>query len=146
MSRLMIAVALFGACTLIGAQKVYKWTDENGQVHFDASPPPGTKTEELRIRSEASTPPPADPAAAAATTASSEDGTPKPEMTPEAKEKLTKYCTELRANIALLRSQGGRIVEENPDGTRNPLGAPQIAERLQGSLNNEQQYCTSNAI
>lgn len=145
MSRLMIAVALLGACTLMGAQKVYKWTDENGQVHFDASPPPGKKTEQVRLRTGASAPPPADVAATAAPT-SNEDGTPKPEMTPEAKVKLTKYCTDLRANIALLRNQGGRIVEENPDGTRNALGAPEIAERLQGSVNNETKYCTSKAI
>ena len=145
MSRLMIAVALLGACTLMGAQKVYKWTDENGQVHFDASPPAGKKIEELRLRTGASTPPPADPATTAPA-AATEDATPKPEMTPEAKVKLTKYCTDLRANIALLRNQGGRIVEENPDGTRNALGAPEIAERLQGSLSSEQQYCSSNAI
>jgi hypothetical protein len=48
---LMTAVVLTLAMTgpLAEAQKMYKWTDENGVVHFSATPPPGEEVESTEV-------------------------------------------------------------------------------------------------
>ncbi|MFK7955867.1 MAG: DUF4124 domain-containing protein [Lysobacterales bacterium] len=46
----LIAVSVFSGASL-AAERVYKWTDENGVVHFSATPPPDQTTEQINIQS-----------------------------------------------------------------------------------------------
>lgn len=42
----LLAATLAGALGgEVGAQQIYRWTDETGKVHFGNQPPPGTKAE-----------------------------------------------------------------------------------------------------
>jgi hypothetical protein len=44
-----VVLILVFAGTLAEAQKMYKWTDENGVVHFSETPPPGQEVESSNI-------------------------------------------------------------------------------------------------
>ena len=71
MIRTMALVATLGLalCAVAPAaaqSKVYKWTDENGVVHFSKTPPPKGDSEQIRLRSDIPTPPAEAPEATAA--------------------------------------------------------------------------------
>ncbi len=130
--------------TLNAAPKIFKWTDANGQVHFDSAPPPGQATEKVRIRKGVDAPPAAPTDAAAATTASTAAGE-KPTLSPEQRTELSKYCGSMRERISVLK-QGGRVVEKNPDGSRLALNADAVTEKLRADEGNVKTYCTANGL
>ena len=139
-----MAMASFCAPALAAA-KIYKWTDANGQVHFDSSPPPGQLTEKVRIRKGVDA-----PAIAPATTASKPDADSaknagKPVLTPQQRAELTTYCSGMRERIGVLK-QGGNVVEKNPDGSSVALNAATIAEKVKGDEANVKTYCTANGL
>ena len=53
MSKGLFAATVLVALAVTGitaeAQKMYKWTDENGVVHFSATPPPGQEVESTEM-------------------------------------------------------------------------------------------------
>ncbi len=57
----IIAIAIFIYSMMASsahAGKVYKWTDENGTIHYGDKRPEGTKTETLKVESNSSAPRP----------------------------------------------------------------------------------------
>ena len=129
-----------------GAAKIYKWTDANGQVHFDSSPPPGQVTEKVQIRKGVDAPPvaPADstPAASATTAASS---TEKIAMSPQQRAELSTYCNSMRERISVLK-QGGSVVEKNPDGSSVALDSAAVTQKLSADEANVRTYCVANGL
>ncbi len=51
MKALVGILAAFLVCTVPAHAEVYKWVDENGNVHFTDTPPPKQETEEVKIHS-----------------------------------------------------------------------------------------------
>ena len=64
MTRTMALAAALGlalcAAAPADAQRVYKWTDENGVVHFSPTPPPEGDSEQVRLRRAPPAPAPAE--------------------------------------------------------------------------------------
>ena len=54
----LLLMMLFLCSPALAADKVYKWTDENGVVHYDAKPPEQAEAQTVDIR-RAPPPPPA---------------------------------------------------------------------------------------
>lgn len=79
------------------AGKVYKWTDENGTVHFSPKPPESNQAEEVKLRAA----PPAPPVAAET----------KGEQTRA--EQNAQRCKQHEANLKLLQEQPTLSIEEN---------------------------------
>ena len=50
MGMLLVAMLLLFSSFPADAQKVYKWVDDDGTVHYSTTPPPAAKTEETRVR------------------------------------------------------------------------------------------------
>ncbi len=126
------------------AAKIFKWTDANGQVHFDSSPPPGQATEKVRIQKGVDAPPPA-PDDSATTANASSSGTEKLALSPQQRTELTRYCNGMRERISVLR-QGGRVIEKAPDGSTLALNADKVAEKLKADESNIKTYCTANGL
>lgn len=105
MVTLLIALALSGAVAAqqAGKQtKMYKWTDENGTVHYSEKPVDEAKAEEVPIRSG-----PSVEAAAAA---------------PAANPAEVARCAQLKENLRLLESNASDLqIADN--GTTRPLTA-----------------------
>ena len=68
MKLLALTLAAFLAMTTVAHAEVYKWVDEDGNVHFTDTPPPKQKTEEVRIHAG-----PSGASSASATAASADD-------------------------------------------------------------------------
>ena len=51
MKFLVLILAALLAMTTAAHAEVYKWVDEDGNVHFTDTPPPKQKTEEVKIDS-----------------------------------------------------------------------------------------------
>ncbi len=98
---LLVAVLLAGAAS---TQKLYKWVDEQGRVHF-SDRPPATAHEEIRLRP----PPGARPADAPA---------PSPE------------CLELRKRLASYRA-ATVLVEQDALGNERQYSEEQRAQLIQ---------------
>lgn len=140
-------VTLLGALLLlslgVSAAKVYKWTDANGQTHFSSSPPPDQNAEQVQLRGSANVAAPeasTDPATAPQASAGE-----KPELSPEQREQLTKYCVEIRERINTL-GQGGKVMERKPDGTQVELSPVDVADRVRQDKENERNYCKANGL
>ncbi len=54
-ARPSLLLGLFALCIssspLLAAERVYKWTDDDGVVHFSSTPPPNQKTERIKVKS-----------------------------------------------------------------------------------------------
>ena len=59
---LTLILVCYLSTPILNAAKIYKWTDENGQVHFGQKPPigetnqPGIEAEEIKIRNDQGSP------------------------------------------------------------------------------------------
>ncbi|MGD8568244.1 MAG: DUF4124 domain-containing protein [Gammaproteobacteria bacterium] len=110
------------------AGKVYKWVDQNGNVHYGAEKPP-TAAQELNIKVK-----PAHPATSSSTTTSESEADNKredPEKTVKIKNKKElaevekknaeirkKNCSVAKKRLAAIKV-GGRLYEVNEKGERN---------------------------
>jgi hypothetical protein len=146
----VVFAAVFGLVALSAqAQQVYKWTDENGQVHFSSTPPPKQKVQEVKIRNSQSTPvAPADaaatPAAANAATAGTASSAEQQQAQAQRSAQLKTYCDSINARIATLSRGGARVVEEGPDGSRQALNTADVTARLQAAQADQARYCSAN--
>ncbi len=123
---------------------VYKWVDENGQVHYGEQPV-GTDAEKVKIRHNETTKPRAMKKA--------EDGTAKdgdkektaevePEMkeVPVPKKEKRKLCNEAKSDIASINSRG-RMREISKDGEYTYLSEEQRQQRLAAAKKKQREYC-----
>ena len=91
MKALILLVCLMFAGLPIANAGVYKWVDEDGNVHFSDTPPPKQKTEEVKIQRAAT---PVEPSAGAV--AANEDET-QEEVEEEASDR--ELCSKAVRNL-----------------------------------------------
>lgn len=135
----VVGLTLLFAASVAQAQKVYTWTDANGQKHFSSSPPPGQKTDRVRIRKSPDAPP------APATEEKPAEAAAKPAMTEARKAELTNYCREMRRQVALLR-EGGNLSERGADGKENFLNEAQINQNIVDRQQKIETNCVANGM
>ena len=146
---LIVAIALTAGGSALSGE-IYKWTDENGNVHYEDRPLGGEGTERVdivsrstdnaavkasidarRARVAAREEQKANQAAAAAETASAEADA----------EDRDKKCSEYRARMeSYLQSQ--RLYREDANGERTYLDESQIQEARSKAQEKITEYCT----
>lgn len=152
MRYLAIAVALTLAVTTAGtavAGDIYKWTDEDGNVHFEDRPA-GEEPERLAIRSK-----PTDPArvqamaqarASAAAKAAEEEAAATPEgpsaeeLRAQADERAQK-CSSYRARLQKYVTSR-RIYREDESGERVYLDEDEMQAERERVENQVQEFCS----
>lgn len=128
-----LAVILLLAGTLMSpwsqAAKVYKWTDENGQIHFSSQPPRGLNQDQYNLRVDKVTPPVKTQPATSADVKSKEQQTlqaeaeelqQEPAKNKVSKEKAAEYCANARDAKAKLAANFNRRFKQE-DGSYRPL-------------------------
>jgi len=115
---LIVLATLFAGAVHAADPKVYKWTDENGTVHFSAEPPAAGAEEVTLDKGPTVTPPPA-PAIAAT-------------VPPQTAEENAKRCDQHRDNLKLLEDLGQPLAL-NDNGTMRPINAAERAEQIQAA-------------
>jgi hypothetical protein len=145
---LFLAIGLVIASPLALAQKIYKWVDKDGTVHY-GSQPPGHNAQEVRIHQM--------PAAPAPEPAQKSGDKPPPSFMEsyekEQKDKAAaaakaeqekalrdKNCAIARKRLATLKI-GGRIVEADANGERKFLSDEEIQSRQQEAQKDVDKWC-----
>ena len=149
------AYALLLTLTLIvagapAAGQIYKWTDEEGNVHF-TDKPEGRDTERVAIQSRRTNPEQVQAErqarAEAAAKAAEEEAAAKPqgpteeELQARAEERAQK-CTKYREKLQRF-VQSRRIYREDENGERVYLSEEEMQEAREEAENLVQQYCDS---
>jgi hypothetical protein len=126
-ARLALAVLVTLLPALAAADQVYKWTDEQGHVHFSQTPPPSTKAQQVTVY----VPPPdpqslqnsqqlqkdlADKGQAAKDAAAKEDA----KKDPKTEALKQQHCDDLRVRLQTL-AQSGRAATADAQGNINYL-------------------------
>jgi hypothetical protein len=139
--------ALLLASLPAGADKVYKWTDEQGQVHYGSLPPPQAAPEELDMRfidPAGGAPAPADdapaPAEAAAAPAEATEAPAAP-PTPAAAAFAREQCDLGRQRLQVLRDGGPGQRYRKADGSVYRFTGEEYAAELARAERVTQQYC-----
>jgi hypothetical protein len=131
---------------------VYKWVDENGQVHYGEKPM-SADAEKVTIRQNETTKPrtlkkvkdEADKDTAAENP-DSKDGEETANKTPEpveptiSKKEKRKLCNQAKSNVAAITSRG-RMREINEKGEYNYLSDKQRQQRLAAAKKQQREYC-----
>jgi hypothetical protein len=116
-AALLITLALCSgiAAPAAAATKMYKWVDENGVVHYSATPAEETKTEEVQIRPGPGAGAPgeiaviADPAEVA-------------------------RCAQVRKNVELLLDPSRKLDIKDADGNVRPMTREEKEPQLKAHL------------
>jgi len=150
---LPLALALF---ILPASADLYKWTDENGKVHYSDQPPPddAKQTQTLKESKSAAAAPDAasaKPAAAAKTPAEQEmefrkrrleaaEAEAKAKKEAEATEEKKRNCERANAQVASLQ-RGGRITRPGPNGEQIYMSDEEIAKELVNARRVADSWC-----
>jgi hypothetical protein len=125
---LLAVLLLAGFGHALAADKIYKWTDDNGVVHYSATPPEGPESEAVSIRPG----PPPPPAAVEAQVGSSEA------------DLRAANCVSSRARLQVLLDN--QLVEiEQVDGTRTQLSADERTAEITRSEAEVDRWCSAPA-
>lgn len=128
MKWMVCAFALL-SCLAAQAGGIYRWTDEAGRVHFGERPPPGMKSDTVKLRQGKPSAAPARPASDAlerqrkALKAFERDRQYRQERAREKavqRRQAEQTCRALREEWRWLE-HGGPIYLKNPDGSRHYL-------------------------
>jgi len=152
---LPLALALFILPVWAG---LYKWTDENGKVHYSDQPPPGDakpkQTQTLKESKSAAVAPNAagaKPAAGAKTPVEQEmefrkrrleaaEGEAKAKKDAEAAEEKKRNCERANAQVASLQ-RGGRMTRPGPNGEQIYMSDAEIAKELVNARKVADRWC-----
>ena len=135
---------------------LYKWTDENGKVHYSDQPPPGDVKQSESIKQSKSAPPDAaaaaNPNAAKPKTAAELDmefrkrrveaaeAEAKAQKTAEAADEKKRNCDRATAQVAAME-RGGRITRPGPNGEQIYMSDDEIAKEVVSSKKAAESWC-----
>jgi len=119
-SRIALVLSVFAAGSLIAAEpKVYKWTDDDGTIHFSAEPPAAAAAEEVKLDKPPTVVPP-------------EATTIAQTQAPATAEENAKRCEQHRANLKLLENPATPLsIDDN--GTMRELTAKERIEQVEAA-------------
>ncbi len=146
--RLVTGVFLASFCIFVQSPLyagVYKWVDENGQVHYGEQPG-NTGAEKITIRQNETTKPrPINKTEEAAE--SGKKNTDKQakefgewEEVPPSKKEKRKLCNEAKSDLAAINSRG-RMREINEKGEYVYLTEPQRQQRISAAQKKQRKFC-----
>jgi len=146
-SALIISASLGLLLSTTTTAGVYKWVDENGQVHYGEQPG-NTDAQKITIRQNETTKP---RVIKSEEDDETKDGEKKPDEAEAKKDKKTEapsiskkekrqLCGEAKSDIASISSRG-RMREINKKGEYIYLGEKQRQQRLSTARKKQRKYC-----
>ncbi|MFT6309915.1 MAG: hypothetical protein ACJAQS_000275 [Porticoccus sp.] len=116
-SRVLFATILIASSTMLSAQTVYSWNDEQGVVTYGHNPPPGVNASIVSDSSQAYQPEPGEATPYSISDSIKDKGEQKPEQEKQysTKEGLKMLCQGARKNLATI-TRSGMIRIKDTDG------------------------------
>lgn len=139
---------------LVVTAGVYKWTDENGNVHYGSQRPADAPAERMKIQAD-TTPYEDDDTTRAkkeAAKKSNKEGEDEAEKKPEAaapkapkppelsRKEKKRLCQQARKNVQTIESRG-RVRVQQEDGSTRHLTDPERNKELAAARKNASKYC-----
>ncbi len=124
------------------AERVYKWTDENGTVHFTSTPPPGSQAERVKLRKAPPAPPSNDSTSASASQGELYAESDQPDNSAIEEENRRIQCQKGRNMIAQIEPRP-RVFRVEEDGSRTYLLDEEREELLTEARDLVAEHCDS---
>lgn len=144
---LTVFAGLLGFTSCAALAQVYKWVDEQGQVHYGARPPAGQSADQVRIQAA----PPPDPHLQQRLERSkkqqqswAEERQEKNEQKAEAAQAAAKReqrCKQARSRLSGLQ-QSSRIYTTDPDGKRQYYDGAKRQSAIEQARSLVSEYCS----
>jgi hypothetical protein len=131
-SRILLATILIASPTMLLAQTVYSWNDEQEVLTYGHNPPPGVNASVVTESSQAYRPEPGEttPYSIAASIKDKDEKEKKDSNTKE----VQKLCATARKNLAVIESSASAIVRaKDKDGNVTILSADQKRQRKENN-------------
>ncbi len=129
MSRLLITllftvlVGTLGTSQTVEAESFYKWTDDEGTIHYTRTPPKGRNAEKINTQTKTSKPVNYNTAGDEGKTTPATQTTVKAEIT-----KDPALCGQARKNLNTLRNSS-RVRTTTPEGEKRYLTPDELKEK-----------------
>jgi hypothetical protein len=140
------ALAAQGAAQ--AAPQIYKWTDEQGRVHYTQTPPPDMQ-EAAPLDVKVARPPaqeePAEEAAGEGEASGKE--TPEAPVADDApiaivpKEQAKAQCEDARKRLEILKGEAAHLMVRDASGELRPLSAEERDKRIADEESRVRQFC-----
>ena len=121
---------------------IYKWTNEEGQVHYGSMPPQGVAAEKMGVSTKF-TPPPATKKKTANNKASAPaegKDSDKENKDPYSKEQHTTLCNNAKNDLATL-NKGGRLRVKQKDGSTVVMDEETKTKRMKNMQAMMKKHC-----
>lgn len=136
---LLIALVVASMAGVASGEKVYKWTDEQGTVHFTTTPPPtGQQFKEYDTSTYQA---PVVPAPTPTTGGAGEAGAAAEGQPSELSQTFAANCDLARNNEQTLLKTGGTVSVSNSDGTTRDLSEAEREAQLAAAREQISLYC-----
>jgi len=121
---------------------IYKWTNEQGQVHYGSMPPQGVAAKKMGVSTKFTPPPAPKKKALANKTSKPAEGkdSDKENKDPYTKEQHTKLCNNAKNDIETL-SKGGRLRVKQKDGSSVVMDEETKAKRMKNMQAMMKKHC-----
>lgn len=142
----LFCATLLACCPGVMANDIYKWTDNQGQIHYGSQPPQGYPAEKVSIRTvrmpEVRT--------GQHTAADADDGTAADQKSIDAdvrrqvareQAELQKYCLSMRTRLSQLKNNPRLLAEI--DGQMVRLSEEQRQQRIRETEDNINEHCSN---
>jgi len=143
-------LAILLAAPLMAAP-VYRWVDENGQVHFTQQPPPpglGSGSAEELVLPGSSKSNPAEAAAkpeagneAAGPGQASDEAPAEPELVVADPNQVKQACEQSRQRLGQLQGNAGTLFRKDAAGKLMPMPADEVARLRDEAQQDVDRYC-----
>ena len=142
-SAILIIIVSSAFLATAASAKVYKWVDENGQVHYGEKPG-NTQAEQVQIRTNETTTPRAIDQDKLDKAEGKEKGqveAPKePEEPKMSKKEKRKLCNEANSDLSAIMSRG-RLREIDEKGEYTYLTEEQRQQRISAAKKKQKEFC-----
>jgi hypothetical protein len=145
---ILVVVVLFSS--QLAAEKIYKWVDENGQIHYAAQKPAGQEAETVKLRKAPKAAPKAETEATNPAPDAADDSTAEVDAEAEAAAKARlaaadkinnkKQCDLARKNYAALNASV-RVSRTNEQGETVRMTDDERVKAMQAAQQGIKKYC-----
>lgn len=138
---------VFMAATNASAAKVYKWVDDEGNVHYGSNPPEDSNYKTLKTYKQKPSTSPANDEATPKGDDTSATQKPAPGNAPEMadrrkeiREEMKTRCETARHNLDVMETFRN-ITMEDPNGERRKIGQDEKEEKIKQAKEDIKRYC-----
>ncbi len=145
---ILVVVVLFSS--QLAAEKIYKWVDENGQIHYASQKPAGQEAETVKLRKAPKAAPKAETEATNPAPDAADDSTAEVDAEAEAAAKARlaaadkinnkKQCDLARKNYAALNASV-RVSRTNEQGETVRMTDEERVKAMQAAQQGIKKYC-----